>query len=337
MLSPDSCSQRQLCAGIGCALLLPITLVLSRGGWIWVTAGAGLSLLYYYNMYKPGRGKMASRVSSPGTLRWVRGGAMLILTAELSAQVGSLYPETLGLRWVGLGVLALAAAAADRGTAVVLRCASVLFVPLSLILGAVPLLALPGLRWEWVRAAGKPTDAAAALLLFLLPGSLDCLQTQVREENADLRRWMLSLGLGAGFVSFVTWGCLSPALAAKPRSFWRLARSASVFGVMLRLESFVSGALTASAFCGMALLLCACARIIFTDQKADPIPDAKNRSKKTESGRAKYLTRVPLLSITAAGLSLLPGPILDALALAAAIFCGLIAVWNTICGGLIKT
>lgn len=284
--------------------------LLCRGDWPWVAAGAALAWLLY---------ALAARRRMPALSDAVRRAfphaakpllalnalALLFLAALLSQQIGTLFPQTAGLRWVGLGVLALAAFAAHKGLAVVLRCGAVLFVPLALILGAVPLLAAHGATLAWLAPRGDVLGGACALLLFLLPAALSCFVPEIRVQDAKPRRWMGALGLAAVLGAAVCAACLSPQLAAGEMSFYLLARSVSVFGVMLRLESFVSGALTASAFSALALLLLTAKKLL-----SDCIKDVS----------------VWYFAIIAGGASLLPADALIPISLFSAIFCALFPV-----------
>lgn len=294
-------SLRQLCAAAACSLLLPISTLLACGDWLWVGLGAALACLYYI-MYGRRDGKP---IQSPVWLGCLRGLALLVLAGLLSQQVGALFPETEGLPWVGLGVLALAAAAASKGFAVVLRCGAVLFVPLALVCLAVVLLAIPGAHPAWFTPRIRPLDGAVSLLLLLLPASLSCFAPLVTEHNARPCRWAAYLGLAATLTAAVTAACLSPELAEQPMSFYTLARSVSVFGVMLRLESCVSGALVASAFSGMGLLLCAARQVL---------------PERLQSVSVWYLTGIAAL------ISLVPAPVLTPIAIVSGIFCVLFSV-----------
>lgn len=298
----DRVTLRQLCAATASALLLPLTTLLSRCDWPWVGAGAALACGYYI-MYRR-RPAAETENRTPKPLAWLHAAALLLLCALLSQQVGTLFPETAGRAWVGLGVLLLAAAAASRGTAVVLRCGAVLCLPLTLVCGAVVLLAIPGAKASWLAPQNATLGGAASLLLFLIPASFFCLAPRSSDSGdgctASPWKWALALGVFATLCAAVTSACLSPRVAAQPMSFYTLARSVSVFGVMLRLESFVSGALTASAFAGMGLLLRAAKKVLQVRA-----PDGS----------------VWALVALAGLLSLLPGKILSLSAAVSAIFC----------------
>ena len=293
--------------------------LLSRCAWPWLLGGlaAGTLYLYYIVGAQPARpfpdAAQTAFGRAAGVLRGIHAAAQLILAGCICGQAGALFPETSGLHWVGLGVLALAAFAARKGTAVVLRCGAVLFVPIALILGAVPLLALHGARWAWALPAGAPSDFGAGLLFALLPLSLGWLRPQLHESDAAPGRWLPGLCLAPAAFAGICSACISPALARQPMSVLRLARSVTVFGVMLRLESFVSCALMASAFTGVGLLLCS----------------ALAAGRKTEIRSSDVL----YFSLATAVVSMLPDRVVLPLGTAAATFCALYSILTTTSGG----
>lgn len=302
-MPPSTVSLRQYCAAASCALVLPIAALSARGTGLGAAIGT-VPAVIYYNVCRrcalpsPAEAGRAAYGKAAVPLELLHALAMLVLAALLSAQTGTLFPETAGLPWAGLGVLALATAAANKGVAVVLRCGAVLLVPLAAICAAVLLLALPGANPEWLAPTPNLPAAGVTLLLLLLPTIGAYFVPSIRVKNAKPTRWVLGAGIAACAAAVTAAVCLSPELAAAPMSFYTLARSVSIFGVMLRLESFVSGALTASAFVGMALLLGA-------------------------ASCAARVLRLPIWGFGAAAalLSLLPDGFLSSAAVPAAIFC----------------
>ena len=290
-------------------MLLPCFTLVCRLSWPWVAAGAALSVLYYYIVFR----RLAERSVRLGgfgkALLLLQAVALLVLTALISHSVSALFPQIDGTVWAGLGVLALAAFAAQKGVAAVLRCGSVLMVPMVVVFAAVLVLGLPSAKLEWLVPQGEPPQALFVLLLFLLPSALSQLMPHVRQHNGKPWHWAAGLGVLALAASAVVAARLSPALAERPMSFYTLSKSITVFGVMLRLEVFVFGALTAGAFLSMALLLCVAEKAVRT---ALPVPE--------------QTPAVLLIAPAAALLSLLSSAILEKAALASAIFCVVFSV-----------
>ena len=137
---PDRAEERQLGAAVAAALLLGGTTVLCRLPWTAVLPGGLLGTAYYYIMYRLGRRtplpvQQAARLVCGNHiarfLSVLSAGVLALLAGWITGRSVAVFSDLRQAHWAGLGVLALAAVAAQRGTAVTLRCASVLLVPLA--------------------------------------------------------------------------------------------------------------------------------------------------------------------------------------------------------------
>lgn len=249
-------------------MLLP--LVLPGGDW----ASAGLGLLLaggYYIIY----GSCAAASVPPQKL-YVRAfgrragklaalastGFFLLLSGFLAGKSAAFFPQTARTAWAGLGVLTLAALCAHKGTAAALRCGSILLLPLAAAFAAVLLCAVPGIDPQRLRAAPTPRQTLNAALTLLLPTAGLYLLPAVRQDGTRPLRWALALAPAAPLTALVLAGTLPPSRTGGADAFYTLARSVTVFGVMLRLEALISAALTAGAFLGCALLFCAASQVL---------------------------------------------------------------------------
>lgn len=183
--------------------------------------------------------------------------AFVLLAGWLAQRSTAFFPETQTVPWAGLGVLTLAALCARAGTASALRCGSILLLPLAAALAAVLLCAVPSVDPRRLTPQPALRGAGAAASILLLPAVGLFLLPEVRAKNARPALWLPVPALLLPASALIAGGVLPPSRLGRPDAFVVLARSVTVFGVMLRLEALISAALTACAFLGCALLLCA--------------------------------------------------------------------------------
>ena len=269
---PSDAAQRQWGAAVLLGLCVPALTLLCGFSWASVLLGAAAAtgLLWAVGQLERKRERL-----SPTALRY---GVMLpialvflLLAARLAAISPQFFPQSGGAAWIGLGVLVLAAAAADRGPAAVLRCAAILLLPVGAVFAATLLLALPQLRLRWLTPALDLQQIAESAAALLCAGTaFPLLGGRRRQSGRSLP--LCGGGLLAVCTAAICAGCLSPRLAAGGQGFLTLSRSLSLFGVMLRLEALVYGALTACVFVACALLLCLAGAVFPKTHRARILP-----------------------------------------------------------------
>lgn len=181
-------------------------------------------------------------------------GFFLLAAAGAAARSASAFPETGGVLWAGLPVLALAALTAGRGTAVVLRCGSILALVFAPLWALVLIFSAPAVELRWLAPAGRLADCLRAAPVLLLPAAGLFFIDRSPGPRA-VGGLQLALPLTAAAVSVVAGGCLSPRIAAAPDSVHLLAQSVSVLGVVRRFEALTSAADLAGCWLLCALLL----------------------------------------------------------------------------------
>ena len=257
----DGLTARQLCAALFAGLTVPLVLVGARLHWRWVLLAVLLAGLYYYIMYRtkcetPLARLMLSAFGKAGKLLLLSAAVFFVCLAGCLANRSSLsFPQTADAPLAGLALLAVSAWAAGKGIRAVVRCSAVLFVLLALLYGVVLLGSAPRVQLRWLAPAGDIRQTALFFGVLLLPTV--CLYFAPQENNTSPALWLLACGALALAASVVTAGCLSPRIAAEEMSFYQLAQSVSLFGMVERFEALISAAFLFGAFCLTGLLLCA--------------------------------------------------------------------------------
>lgn len=259
----DERGARQLCALAFCAFTVPAVLLLPRLGWLWATVAALgaaglLALLLFLRAQCPNGPAELAAESRLGkvTLSTALGWNCLMLGAA-AGQLCAAYPTGSAYPLVGLLLLLLAAYAADRGEAVVLRACAVSFFFLIIIYSILLAFALPQVRWlsaprtvEWTRLPA----ALAPVGVIYLAGE--------KGKKGRCAAWLLGGSVFAAAAAFVTGGVLSPSVAVQESfPFYAAAKSISLFGAMERLEPLVSAAVTVGGFALLCLLCLVNARM----------------------------------------------------------------------------
>ncbi|MGM9650970.1 MAG: hypothetical protein ACI3VX_03405 [Faecousia sp.] len=300
-------SARQLCAVCFAALFAPGFMLCTRMSWHWVLLAAAVAGLYYYIVSR----LLCRGATLPRTGIWR--GVLLLAALALACLAGygakrsaGAFPETDGNVLAGLLVLALAVFAARLGVQAVARCGSLLFFFVALIAGIILVFSAPRVRPEWIAPWGGPGQGVLCLLLFLLPGAAVYLQPRVAVSNTRPGWWLLAFGLSAAGAALVTSGCLSPAAAVQPDSFYVLSGGASLLGVAERFEALLSAAYLAGYFCAAALLLCAARSL------------AQNAL-----GEKKFPVLWAAAAVAAAATAVIPASWLVPMLVVGGVFCGL--------------
>ena len=259
-------SDRQLYALLAAAMTVPTLQLFAGVPFRWVLLGSGAAaLLLALLQAAAGDGSAAL----PELLAAHRGGALplslsclaLTLAAGYAAGKSAVcFPQTESAPWTGLLVLALAATAAHAGLETLLRCGSILFAALALLLGTVLLCSAPQAEPQNLAPAGGWEDALPVFLLSLLPGLGLYLRDGVVRTKTRPAPWLLALALLPAAAAAITGGCLSARIAGQPQPFRLLAQSVSILGVMQRFEALSYGAELSGFFLLCALFLYAAGR-----------------------------------------------------------------------------
>lgn len=246
----DQMSNRQLGISLFAGLCAPLAVVCSAYPWPGVLLGLGVAGLGNVLMVRAAKhGATFPAFLRIAYLLWT----LLIMakTAELSR---ACFQDSTG--FIPLVLLALSAAAAQRGAATCGRLGAILWIALAALLGGLLVCAAQDFAWPRFVAQrgaedGWPVIAAVALspaaLLVLLP----------KRESSGLNwgYWMAAIaGLAASVVSCGVLGSLRPHLA---QPLYNMVQGVSVLGVAERLEALLSAALSIGYFLALSFLCAA--------------------------------------------------------------------------------
>lgn len=231
--------------------------------WIWAGV-AGLLMAGYYlwlERVTPSAG-LADRMVSLG---WA-GKGMILLTliwnviamGWAAALVDQAFPMVDGFPVLGWVLLLAAAWGSWKGAAVCGRCCGVLSLFLLFLYGIVVVFAVPDISMQNLKPMGDWKEGIWTAGL-LLTGSgvwyVPCLKKT--EKLGWNVAWMLPIGILA--LSVVTTGVLSPSLVAVSQvPLYVVAQSVSLFGVIERIESLLSAAMTMGVFALLSTIAAAC-------------------------------------------------------------------------------
>ena len=260
----ESAARRLYALGF-CAFLVPAVLHLPSAGWLWTAAASILCALLLavlialrrkccHTLSEIAARALIGRCALVLVLLW-----NLLLLGSTAGELCAAYPKGDTFPLIGLLLLLLAAYAAERGEAVVLRVGAIVFFALLIFFALILGFALPKVHFAWLAPQTsvdwkRLTAALCPTVVLYLGGS---------EEKSKCTPWLLLGVVFATLCSAVTAGSLSPAVASEEAfPFYTAAKSVSVLGAMERLEPLVSAALTAGGFCLLALVCAANGRIV---------------------------------------------------------------------------
>ncbi|MGM9553281.1 MAG: GerAB/ArcD/ProY family transporter [Faecousia sp.] len=260
----NSAARRLYALGF-CAFLVPAVLHLPSAGWLWTAAASSFCALLLAVLIALRRkcGHTLSEIAARApigrcvlllVLLW-----NLLLLGSTAGELCAAYPKGNTFPLIGLLLLLLAAYAAERGEAVVLRVGAIVFFALLIFFALILGFALPKVHLAWLAPQTsvdwkRLTAVLCPTVVLYLGGS---------GEKSKCAPWLLLGVVFATLCAAVTVGTLSPAVASEDRfPFYTAAKSVSVLGAMERLEPLVSAALTAGGFCLLALICAANGRIL---------------------------------------------------------------------------
>lgn len=260
----NSAARRLYALGF-CAFLVPAVLHLPSAGWLWTAAASVLCALLLAVLIALRRKCCHGLAEIAGRSALGRSALLLVLLWNLlllgsaAGELCAAFPKGNTFPLVGLLLLLLAAYAAERGEAVVLRVGAIVFFALLIFFAFILGFALPKVHFAWL--APQTAVDWKRLTTVLCPTVVLYLGSS--EEKAKCAPWLLLGVVFATLCAAVTAGSLSPAVASEEAfPFYAAAKSVSVLGAMERLEPLVSAALTAGGFCLLALLCAANGRIL---------------------------------------------------------------------------
>lgn len=246
----DRMSSRQLGMSLFAGLCAPLAVVCSAYPWPGVLLGLGVAGL--------GNGLMvraAKRgVEFPVFLRIAYLLWTLLIMAKTAALSRACFQDSTG--FIPLILLALSAAAAQRGASNCGWLGAILWIALAALLGGLLIGAAQDFTLPRFAAArgvedGWPVIAAVALapaaLMVLLP----------KRESGSLR-WGYWLAAAMGFAaSVVSCGVLGPLRPHLAQPLYHMVQGVSVLGVAERLEALLSAALSVGYFLALSFLCAA--------------------------------------------------------------------------------
>lgn len=238
---------KQLAALSFCAATVPCILLLPQAQWLW--AGGATALVAVVICLASKRAMCKSRWLLWGVLAW----NFVALGATADALCAA-FPD--GNVLIGALLLLLAAIAAGKGRAIVLRVGAVSLFILLILYGMLLGFSIPEMQYtEAVKTpAWRSLSAALTPMLCLF----------LRDEGENLpKSWLLGVIVLAVFAAAVT---------GTNSDFYTAMKSVSILGAMERLEPLVSIALTVGGFCLLGMICCVNEKVILQllPQKKNP-------------------------------------------------------------------
>ena len=231
--------------------------------WPWVALGSLLVSGYYLYLdwITPSTG-IAGAMTSLG---WA-GKSLILLTmiwnvvamGWAATLADTAFPMVDGFPVLGWVLLAAAAWGSWKGAASCARCCGVLSLFLLFLYGIVVTFALPDVQWKNLILTGNWKESIWIVGLMLTGMGawyVPC------HKNTKKPGWtmVLFLPIGIFVLSVITTGVLSPALVAVSQvPLYEVAQSVSLFGVVERIESLLSAAMTMGVFALLSTMSAAC-------------------------------------------------------------------------------
>ena len=242
-------SAGQLAAWSFSAAVPVLIQLLGGGSWIWVAAGAVVSLWLTVRVWQSGWSPIA----------WIRPFLFIyvvLLLGTLLGQSAESWPtgsrEVLPYLLLLLGIWS-----ARKGQSVAARVGAVLYWAVVILYLVVIGAGLKDLRLQWLYPQWTG-DLRLGYAVFLVPPMSAYL---LKGRSAEKRKWMLA-GLVVVVAAVVTAGVLSPNLAENTlNAFYEMSRGIQVLGVARRLEALISAGMTVGWFSLISLLLVLCGAI----------------------------------------------------------------------------
>lgn len=232
------------------AMFAPAAQSLGSSPWPWALALAlGSMAVFLCAEMVTGRGWRCGKVLAAAEYLF-----LALCVGMVAGRVGDCWLSARGGWVIPAVVLVLAACASERGAKVGARSGATLFWFIAMAFLVLVVFALPD-----VEAAnlypGRLNSCGTDIGVLLIPGVVLLLP---RQKGKEPWPWALAIVVGAGLVSVLTAGALSPGVAAQtPGAFFQMVRGLQIFGVAERFEALVAAAMTMSWFCLMSLLLAA--------------------------------------------------------------------------------
>ena len=257
---------RQLCALTFCAFSVPAFGLLPRAGWLWAGLAAAVCAALLAALTALCRKKGGSLAQLAGTCRAGRGCLWLcllwnfLILGAAARYLCGVYPGSGAFPLTGALLLLLAAYASGKGVSAVARVSAICFFFFLVLYGLLLGFSLPQMNPQWLRPVTRPRwlQLPAALCPVCALYLTDSCRSRGR-----LAGWLAGGTALALLAALVTAGCVCPEVAgAEPFAFYTMSKSISLFGTMERFEALVSAALTAGAFCLLALLCLSNAAIL---------------------------------------------------------------------------
>lgn len=266
----DKISVRQTAAFAVVSASAPVSVICGSLPWRWVLAAtlpatavvAGLMWQFRRLPEPMGLAEATKRAFGRPVLvaeaLWI-----VLLLSRVAAQSVFAFPMDECFPFVPMVILLLAGFATYKGVCAAVRCIGVLFLFAVTLYVAIGLFSLSSVRTRELTPWGGVHDALPAFLVLLLPVSALYLGKRVQTEQKGDVRILLLLPVLAVSVALLTAGVCGQAVVRSDRtSFYLLAQSLSIFGVIERIEPLLSVVLTIGFFALSTSLLCAGTEIL---------------------------------------------------------------------------
>ena len=259
----QSIGERQRWAWLAAGLSAAAAVKICSYGWLSILIG-GLAVSIYYiiaDRYLSDRGLARLLCETLGwggktlaalTLLWT----VLVMGWTANLADGA-FPGVNGFPGLGWVLLAVSGWGSWKGFGACARCCGILCLFLIALYGVIAVFAVPDVTWRYLVPSLSWGEGVWAAGLFLLPFGVWYVPCSHSRKGPAWQMAFL-LPVFAAALAAVTAGVLSPELATQRTvPLYDLAQSVSLFGVVERIESLLSAAMTMGVFALLSSQTCA--------------------------------------------------------------------------------